>query len=81
MLTCGICESSIHKTHYASELIGKNTNQNHLTPNAEDWRCQRCRYLLERKFTPEVTIPYNIQIKCEFCPFPRGISCSLFKAS
>jgi hypothetical protein len=54
MLICAICESSIHKTHYASELIGKTTNQNHLTPNIDDWKCQRCRYLIEKKFQVEV---------------------------
>jgi uncharacterized protein (DUF111 family) len=54
MLTCSICESSIHKTHYASELIGKTTNQNHLITNVDDWKCQRCRYLLEKRFSQDV---------------------------
>lgn len=38
LITCEICRSCIHQTHYGSELISQ---------TFETWQCERCRYFLE----------------------------------
>lgn len=41
IITCEICKSCIHQTHYGSEL----------SQPPEVWQCERCRHFLEQGTT------------------------------
>jgi hypothetical protein len=65
MITCEICQSSIHDKHYGREI-----DESTITPS-EKWRCERCRLLFhyaEKKRWADIEV-----MRCEFCPSPKGI--------
>lgn len=65
MITCDLCQSSIHYKHYGREIDESQQ------ATYDKWRCERCRVLCQLASQGkggEVELP-----RCHFCPSSKGI--------
>jgi hypothetical protein len=66
MITCTLCQSSIHMKHYGREIDETNSSVSY-----DKWKCERCRLLLELEAKHKLSEISKAQ--CDFCPGTRGI--------